>query len=399
MSDITLNFLFRFHCMDPACENGMYVPSQCKSSRRPCGYLLTSHYNDTKFVISDIDDLQLYVKVVWLGPNLKQVSNKLKEKYLKRGINKSIMLLTWTPSDVVLNVEKYMSVLFTHCELLRSYTKSGCKYELTRLTKFSWSKLNNLAQPAYDALHKFKFEKDQYDYLLNLYDTYSQNMSMYEIACKWMRTNDSWWIPWKQIEKNPVIYIGGIFPITGSSYNGKSIVKGAYMAKTAINANSSILPDYELKLLVTNGQCQADKVMKAFIDYIVEKYYHKLVGVLGPACSDTVEPLAGVSKLYGTMVISYSAEGSSFSDREKYPYFFRTIGENKQYKHIYLKFFKEFGWKRIAALTEDGQKYTEYISHMQKFLEENDITLISNTKFPREREISVMTGVSNFGCC
>ena len=31
--------------------------------------------------------------------------------------------------------------------------------------------------------------------------------------------------------------------------------------------------------------------------------------ILGPACSDTVEPIAGVSKHFRTVVISYSAEG------------------------------------------------------------------------------------------
>lgn len=108
--------------------------------------------------------------------------------------------------------------------------------------------------------------------------------------------------------------------------------------------------------------------------------------MLGPACSETVEPLAGVSKHYHIMVISYSAEGASFSDRVKYPYFFRTIGENNHYKHVYLQLFKRLGWRRVAALTEDGQKYTEYISHMQEMFEENGITFVANTKFPRERE-------------
>ena len=53
----------------------------------------------------------------------------------------------------------------------------------------------------------------------------------------------------------------------------------------------------------------------------------------GPACSDTVEPIAGVSKHFRTVVISYSAEGSISTDNSNdYPYFFRTIAENKQYK-------------------------------------------------------------------
>ena len=52
----------------------------------------------------------------------------------------------------------------------------------------------------------------------------------------------------------------------------------------------------------------------------------------GPACSDTVEPIAGVSRHYNVVVISYSAEGVLFSNRSQYPYFFRTIGENKQFR-------------------------------------------------------------------
>lgn len=47
----------------------------------------------------------------------------------------------------------------------------------------------------------------------------------------------------------------------------------------------------------------------------------------------------------------------------------------------------------MASLTEDGQKYTEYISLMQDDLESSNITF-ANKKFPRERETETMTRVS-----
>lgn len=372
----------------------MFIPPLCRNSS--CALLLASFYNDTEFVMEDIVNLNLYVKVIWLGEHLKRISSELTDEYKKgRLMKNSIIIFSWTPSDVIINELNYTSVLFTHCELLSSHVKYGCKYELMRLAKFSWSKLNKHAQAAYAALHKFKFEREQLEYLLELHEKYSKSRSLEEIACSWLQRNESWWKPWTQAEKKAILYIGGIFPISGSSYNGKCIVKSAKMATDAVNNNTSLLKDYDLQLYVNDGKCQAETVMKTFIDYIVENSNNKIVvGVLGPACSDTVEPLAGVSKLYDIVVISYSAEGSSFSDREKYPYFFRTIGENKQYKHVYLKLFKEFQWKRIAALTEDGQKYTEYISHMQELLDNNGIT-ISNTKFPRERDTTVLTRVGN----
>ncbi len=55
----------------------------------------------------------------------------------------------------------------------------------------------------------------------------------------------------------------------------------AQMAVDAINRNGTILRDYELKLLVADGQCSADMVMKSFIDYLRFKSFNRMVGILG----------------------------------------------------------------------------------------------------------------------
>ncbi|RZC34381.1 Pkinase Tyr, ANF receptor and/or Peripla BP 6 domain containing protein [Asbolus verrucosus] len=383
-----INGSSHYACTDDECTNGIYVPKQCESGLS-CALLLTSSFNSTKFVIDHINELNLFVKVVWLGKNLRQTVETLTEIYKSSSLNKSLLILHYTPSDLILREKNYISVIFPQCEHLNSTRSMGCKYELNRVVKMAWNKIEalDLLQP----VRSFKFNEREYDYLLTLYENARNRSDLRQIGCQWIRDKKSTWSMWNFGGDTNTIYIGGIFPISGSSYNGKGIVKGALLARDAINNNSHILKNYNLKLVIENGKCRPDSVMKVFIDYVVNTYYNKLIGVLGPACSDTVEPLAGVSKHYRMMVISYSAEGASFSDREKYPYFFRTIGENKHYKHVYLHFFKKLGWKRVAALTEDGQKYTEYISHMQELLEENHITFISNTKFPRERDTFQMT--------
>lgn len=58
-------------------------------------------------------------------------------------------------------------------------------------------------------------------------------------------------------------------------------VTAARMAQQAVNKNTTVLRDYKLSLLVNNGQCQADVVMRIFISYILLQYYDKLVGILG----------------------------------------------------------------------------------------------------------------------
>lgn len=62
----------------------------------------------------------------------------------------------------------------------------------------------------------------------------------------------------------------------------------------------------------------------------------------------------------------------------------QSITVSCRYEHVYVRLLKKMGWRRVAALTEDGQRYTEYISHMETMLKKNDIELIANKKFPRE---------------
>ena len=62
-------------------------------------------------------------------------------------------------------------------------------------------------------------------------------------------------------------------------------------------------------------------------------------------------------------------------------------------RHVYLKLFKELEWTRIASLTEEGQKYAEYVSHLQDLMQENGIAFVANRKFPRERAAVNMSQV------
>ena len=374
-----------YNCPEDKCTKGVYTPAHCKNT--PCALLLTSTYT-MDFAIDHINELQLYVKVAFVGKNLKKTVDYLTAEYQKNRRDKSLLIMYYTPSEVILRERYFIRVTFPQCDYLNTNYSLGCKYEPYRIVKISWNKVEALGLLQH--IRTFKFSEEDFDLLLDVFEQATDRSDLRQIACEWVKLRQGGWFIGPETN---VIYIGGIFPLHESSYNGPGIVQGAVMAQAMINDNPSILKDYKLHLMIENGKCRAESVMKIFIDYVTDAYYNNLLGVLGPACSDTVEPLAGVSKLYRTVVISYSAEGSSFSDREKYPFFFRTIGENKDYQHVYLQLFKKLGWKRVAALTEDGQKYTEYISHMQTTQEKNDITIIANIKFPRDRDTSQMTRV------
>ncbi|XP_043507447.1 uncharacterized protein LOC122527382 isoform X1 [Frieseomelitta varia] len=393
--NFTMDPVTRAHyCQESFCQDGMYIPERCRG--KPCALLFAGYSNVTDFVRDHIDRMKLYVKVIWVGPELKHVTETLTENLTLLNSaapagNRSLVFLHWTPSSVVPNERDFVTIEFPRCGTQN--LEIGCKYESNRLIKLVWGRFEYVAKLAYEAIKHAKFTREMYEDLINRYNDRSTSVDEEEVACSWLRDNLNYtldvWMP-SNADKN-ILYVGGIFPMSETFYSGKSILIAAKMAKESINKNDTVLKNFNLKMLASDGQCKSDMVMRSFIDYIVHNQYGKLIGVLGPACSETVEPLVGVSKHYKTVIISYSAEGSSFNDRTKYPYFFRTIGENKQYKHVYLQLLQKLGWKRVASLTEDGQKYTEYISYMQDILRDNGIVFVANAKFPREREPTVMT--------
>ena len=61
-------------------------------------------------------------------------------------------------------------------------------------------------------------------------------------------------------------------------------IVAALLAVSDVNSNPDILPQYQLDMTVFDGQCEADVVMKKFIDIIKTKdasRFQSTVGMLG----------------------------------------------------------------------------------------------------------------------
>ena len=80
------------------------------------------------------------------------------------------------------------------------------------------------------------------------------------------------------------MYSGGIFPIDGTKFKAPELGPVDIMAVNDINNNPHILPRHRLVLDIQDGQCEADVVMKKFIDFIKNKdpsRFRSTVGILG----------------------------------------------------------------------------------------------------------------------
>ncbi|CRK93996.1 CLUMA_CG007522, isoform A [Clunio marinus] len=388
-------------------HRGVFRPPQCFSATEPCVAVLTSHYHDLKFFINHVKKFKLKMNIFFMGDRLSETirllnslvtANNLK----KKNFSDKFLVLHWTPSEIISGSMIYHPLTMPNCELYKNDSYS-CRYDIIPVSVYFNDKVEE-SDDLMDIIKRLKFPSLKS--MIQLYETVlpkierlylkhraheetTETVGDYynEIACKWLQMNkniynldhkDSWI---RKLDDRREISIGGIFPEpkTGREYDGIPAVIN--IAKEIINNNMNILPGYKLEVKIANSECKPDLVLRHFINY----YSHRkhLVGVLGPSCSEAVEPIAGISKHFKMSVITYSAEGISFDDRKEFPHFFRTIGETKMYEDVYAKLLIEMNWKRLAALTEDGMKYTQYITNMDAKLKEKNIHLIVNQKFPR----------------
>lgn len=376
-----------YYCDADYCNQGIYTPSHCNNETH-CATLFVGSFNTySQFLKNQVDLEKLLVRVAWIGPNLDP-------RFLCtfRG-SKPIVFFDWWP-NLLSNLDEFMPVSFPSCLSFQGEDSYLCNYELHTLKKFIWGELLNSAKVAVESVRRFYLREEDYQELLSMYEERIANCNsnstavvqpdsqvIESIACEWLQQNRSddtvvWknWLSHDYYAKT-ILWIAGIFPMSSErniGFSSHTLVNAAELAYKNVNKNDKVLHDFKIVVLNQNGGCKSEDVLTAFIRYIRKDSSHltfeQMIGVLGPACSETVEPLAGVAKTFNTVVLSYSAEGAIFSDHEKYPHFFRTIPENKMYGYVYFDLFKLFEWKNVAALTEDSNKYSKYLNLLRNML-------------------------------
>lgn len=256
------------------------MPEHCRTEQ--CVTLLSSHQYDTGFVVEHINHLQLYVKVVWFGDNLRSVIEKLYDENAKKPTTtqKSFIVVHWTPSEVIdANIE-YESIVMPRCEDFLLFNPDAmCKYELMPILMYCSKKFmekTSIFEHLFNNIY-IDFDQSNEKYLLKLYNNLTdahqksssvssarhkhensieiensshqrpsahENERIYnEIACDFLRELSETSEMKKQIEfvneqmaKKPKqqVFIGGIYPKKEeqkNEHNGWYLICGAQNEK------------------------------------------------------------------------------------------------------------------------------------------------------------------------
>lgn len=322
-----------------------------------------------------IEEEDLLLQVLWVS-NLPEVVNDLYQR------NQPFIILYWSPSDIING-----NISFTS---LRPPRNKHPHFEASTIAKYFYyhdmgNQLSeNTFKLATKALRSLRIPEETFTQIFQN----NENLTEFVMYCNLAKTivqNMKGDLVTYLPERNVTLSIGGIYPNDGTK------ITKVFMLASIVTNEEVMSPGYSIEIQERNGGCQADQVLRNVIEYF---NVGKIFGILGPACSETIQPIAGISRYLNIPIISYAAEAPDF-DQDMYPYFFRTVGSNRQYEDVFIQFFRNFNWKRFATITEEGQKSTEYIVNMEKKFKKDNIESIADIKVTKQMNSSDIHNVSN----
>ena len=205
---------------------------------------LSSTFN-TSLVNKLITTNNLYVKIAFVGSNLEEVISFLDENTRKEG--NSFVVLHYAPSILTIK-HNLTALLFPDCQdplIFRPDIKPECLFTANRLAKVAWKPVQNRAPELFNFIENFSFEYEEYMELLELYNhmvDMKKSTNLEKIACEWLKHNhtshlydpftkhrqarsQAWYKNFPVKIKNQ-LYIGGIFPISGSKFTAPELGPG-----------------------------------------------------------------------------------------------------------------------------------------------------------------------------
>ncbi|KAG7244746.1 hypothetical protein INR49_029765, partial [Caranx melampygus] len=224
------------------------------------------------------------------------------------------------------------------------------------------------------------------------------------------------------------IVLGGLFPINDLTSNlsqriepnniscerlnehGLGLALVMKYAVDEINGEQILLPGIKLGYRIYDSCKQSAIIMKPTISFLTEKsnqalsvecnytnYETSISAVIGPHSSEMVSVIGKLLGFFLMPQISYGATSDKFSDKDKYPSFFRTVPSDKWQIDVMALLLKEFNWNWVAVVGSEEEYGQQGVKQFSKLAENMSICVAYEGMIPvySDPEPAVKTIVNN----
>ena len=148
-------------------------------------------------------------------------------------------------------------------------------------------------------------------------------------------------------------------PLTIGWSPGHALTTAAKIAAGEINNDSSILPGFNLSLIIANDGCSVES--QATISFLRDIYGnkgHQVVGIIGPGCSGTAVQVSTFTSRYDVSLIHVtpSATTPQLENPERNTTY-ATISSALSYVESFIEIMSYNNWRYIATLQDQARAY------------------------------------------
>ena len=200
-------------------------------------------YN-TSILVDFISTNNLLLNIAFVGPNLSSLVAYMNQSTMQT--ENSFLVLHHFPSTLA-SQYNLQPMLVPQCPdplLQRDKSNPACFFNANRLAKVAWRPLQKEAPKLFSFLRYFSFLPEEYVELIKLFTTMNSDEPMAkletdkEVACAWLRdqnrndigeTDQNWLDRMRnqmKLQHKPKLYIGGIFPLSGTKYKAPVLAEG-----------------------------------------------------------------------------------------------------------------------------------------------------------------------------
>ncbi|XP_033096109.1 metabotropic glutamate receptor 2-like [Anneissia japonica] len=201
----------------------------------------------------------------------------------------------------------------------------------------------------------------------------------------------------KDEEKDEMAYlkgdviIGGLFPVhipDDDVLCGKILTKSGMWTESmiyaisVINKDVSVLPNTTLGYEIRDDCSDYTQALQQTLNFIDVSSVEdsetcsgepKTIGVVGTGKSSTSKAVSDLLTLFKIPQISYSASASEFSNKMRFPYFFRTVPSDKHQALVMSEIAKKYQWNLVSIIYSNDNYGIEGRQELEKNLQEANI--------------------------
>ena len=152
---------------------------------------------------------------------------------------------------------------------------------------------------------------------------------------------------------------------------GPAVIPAVRLAVDRINNSTDVLSGYHIQLLEGNSGCHfSTRTAHGFVSSISldsgARLSSTVVGVIGPACSESAQFLGslGAREELSFIQISPIATSPLLSDIDKYHNTFRMVGSALQHIEVLTELMALNSWENVAVLHDRSHLYFQYPSEV-----------------------------------